>query len=164
MATTDATPLVAANARGLLQQTVVPVLDTVAYAALDALHTLDLKFPGMARAVGGGGRITKLVVIDKDDQAAAGVLWLFTAALANTTHTANGALAIHDTDLATCIGTITFGAYSDGGNGQVSVNGSVDLFYQCDPADDALYGVLQTLGAPTHTASGLTILLQAVLL
>ena len=164
MATTDATPLAAANNRALIQQTVVPVLDTNAYAALDALHTLDLKFPGMARAVGGGGRITKLVVIDKDDQGAAGVLWLFSAALANTTHTANAALAIHDTDAATCIGAIVFGAYQDGANNQVSINATIDLYYQCAAADDALYGVLQTLGTPTHTASGLTVLLGAVLL
>lgn len=99
MATTDATPRRVAGS-SLIIQTVVPVLDTSAYTAKDALHTNDLLLTGMARSSGGGGIIHSLMVIDKDDQGATGVLWLFDAALSNTTHTANGALALHDTDAA----------------------------------------------------------------
>lgn len=161
MATTDATARRAPSG-DLIVQTVTPVLDTNAYTAKDALHTNDLQFTGMARDAGGGGVIRSLLVLDQDDQAAAGVLWLFTAELANTTHTANGALAIHDTDALTCIGQILFGTYYDGANNQSALT-LVELPYLCAAASTSLYGVAQTLGTPTHSASGLRLVLTAEL-
>lgn len=163
MATTDATPRRVAGSN-LVIQTVVPVLDTSIYTAKDVLHTNDLKLTGMARQAGGGGIIHSLMVLDADDQGQSGVLWLFTAELTNTTHTANGALALHDTDAATCIGHILFGTYYDGANNQSALSRDLGLRYACAAGSTDLYAVAQTLGTPTHTASGLTLVLTAELL
>lgn len=163
MATTDATVRRIAGTN-LVVQTVVPVLNTTQYTAKDAMHTNDLQFTGMARAAGGGGIIHSLMVIDRDDQAAAGVLWLFDAPLASTTHTINDALAIHDDDAAANIGHVLFGTYYDGANNQAALTRDLGLRYACAAGSRSLYGVLQTLGTPTHSASGLTIVLLAELL
>lgn len=153
MATTDATEVTnnsAAPFRGSVF-TVTPVVDNNnAYAALDAVHTNNLKFAN----IGPSGVIVKLVVIDKDDQGIAGVLHLFTA---ETTQTANSAFAPTDAQAATCVGSIAFGPYEDFNTSRVSTNASVRLAF----AGTDLYGVIQTLGAPTYTtAAGLMLILQ----
>lgn len=137
-----------------------PVLDTNAYAALDALHTANLQFTGLAREAGGAGVITKLVIIDKDDQGAAGVLHLFTAA---TTQTANSAFAPTDDQAGTYVGSIAFGAFQDFNTSRVSTNAAERLYYKCAAGSTSLFGVLQTLGTPTHTPSGLDVKLMAEL-
>lgn len=163
MATTDATPRRAAGNK-LIIQTVVPVLQAAAaYDALDALHTNDLMFPGMARASGGAGIIRAMHLIDKDDQGIAAILWLFSAALSNTTHTVNAAFAPDDADAASYVGSIATGTYRDGNVNQEATT-LLELPYVCAAGSSALYGVLQTAGTPTHTASGLTLVLVAELL
>lgn len=163
MATTSATAVVAGDNARVLIQTVVPVLDTNAYASLDALHTNDLLFPGMGRVLGGSGVITRMTIIDAADQGAAGVLHLFTGELTNTTHTANAAFAPTDADALLYVGSISFGPYSDFNTSQVSVNAAVRLAYKCAAASTSLYGVLQSLGTPTYAADSLTVILQAEL-
>lgn len=160
MATTDATPLRAGNTL-TVTQTVTPVLDTNAYAALDSLHTDPLKLPGMARMNGGSGVITRFTVVDAADQGVALVVHLFTADPTNTTATANAALAVHDTDALTYIGSIASGAYEDLNLNRVATNANVRLAYQCAATDDSLYVLSQSLGAPTYAASSLRFVFQA---
>ena len=132
--------------------TFAPTLDTSAYAALDAMHTTSIELENMAQAVGGSGVITALRVIDADDQGAAGVMHIFTAA---TTQTANSAFAPSDAEAATYVGSITFGPWEDFNTSRASFTRAW-LTYTCDAADTSLYAVLQTFGTPTHTASGIS--------
>lgn len=162
MATTDATPLRESGNR-LIRQTVVPVLDTNIYAAGDALHTNDLLFPSIVRANGGAGIIRSVILLDRDDQNVNATLWLFNATLANTTHTANAAFALHDDDAAGFVGAVAIDTYFDGVNNRLALE-QPNLYFQCAAAADDLYGVLVTVGTPTHTASGLTLILVAELL
>ena len=139
--------------------TATPTLDTSAYATGDALHTADIEFTYALGSNGGTGTVTGLTVIDRDDQGTAGELWLFSATTAATTHTANGAWSLHDTDVANCVAVLSFGPYFDGANNQVSVRGSISQPVKAAAGSRSLFGVLVTRGAPTYTASGLTVTL-----
>lgn len=161
MATTNATVVLSSVGFSLVAvASVVPVLDTNIYASLDALHTNDLLFGSMARQPGGSGTIRRMTVIDGADQGADGVLHLFTAALANTTHTANAAFAPTDADALLYVGSIAFPTYQDF---DTSKAGSTvpNLAYRCADGSQSLYGVLQTLGTPTYGASSLKVVLLA---
>lgn len=144
---------VSALEREPVEVAVTPALDNgIAYAPLDALHTTSLEFTDMALEAGGAGIITKLVVVDKDDQGAAGVLHLFTAA---TTQTANAKFSPSDAQAGTYVGSISLGSWEDFDGSRVSANKSDWLYYKCAEGSTSLFGVLQTLGTPTHTPSGL---------
>ena len=134
--------------------TATPTLDTSAYASGDCLHTAVISFSNVASQSGGTGTITKLVVIDKDVQSAAGELWLFDTAV--TPATANAAHAISDADAAHCVGVIPFGPYYASSNNSVSVNGTTRLTFKAASGDSTLYAIAVTRGTPTYTASGLT--------
>jgi hypothetical protein len=140
---------------------VTPTLDTSAYASGDSLHTAVMTFAGMARGNGGTGVISKLVIIDKAVQSAAGELWLFDTAV--TPAAANAAHSISDADAAHCVGVITFGPYAASALNSISTRSGVSLPYKCDPADTALYGILVTRGTPTYAASDLVVNLLASL-
>ena len=75
----------------------------VAYAAGDAIGGL-LEFPNAARIVGGGGTITKVVIIDKDGELAPIDLVLFDRTFTPTAN--NAPLDPSDPDLNNCIGYI----------------------------------------------------------
>lgn len=159
MATTDGTALRDPRG-GIVRVDVTPVLDTSIYAAGDALHTNDLKLPGMGRVNGGAGVIRSVLLLDKDDQNVNATLWLFRGELTNTTHTANAAFNLHDDDLTTFVGAVLIDSYFDGVSNRAAFEQPA-LYYQCASSDTALYAVLVTAGTPTHTASGLTLRLIA---
>ncbi len=137
--------------------TATPTLDTNAYATGDCLHTAVITLTGAASQTAGTGTVTKLTVIDNDLQSAAGECWLFDSAV--TPAAANAAHSISDGDAAHCVGVIPFGPYYASALNSVSVNGTVRLTFKTAAADANLYAILVTRGAPTYTASGLTIAL-----
>ncbi len=160
MATTDSTSLLTPNAN-FVRASVVPVLNTTPYSAGDAMHTNDLKMQSMSKDTGGGvGVIRSVLLIDDDDQAATCVLWLFDAALAATTHTINVAFDINDTDADAFVGAITIDTYVDGTSNQLGQE-FPNLYYKTLAGSTDLYAVLETSGTPTHTASGLELIIIA---
>lgn len=140
----------------LVVVSVIPTLDTVAYAAGDSLHTTVMSFANAVRVAGGSGVVDKLLVIDADRQFAAGELWLFSASV--TPAAANAAHSISDADAALCVGVIPFGTYYNSALNSVSVATNVRLPFTV--AATTLFGIAVTRGTPTYTASGLTFRLQ----
>lgn len=149
---TSLTTLTSAVAVDVVEVDFSPTYDTSAFAPLDAMHSTMIELTGMAVENGGSGIITKLALIDADDQGAAGVMHIFKAA---TTQTANSAYAPSDGEAAEYIGSIDFGPWEDFNTSRASWR-QTWLFYTCASDDTSLYAVLQTYGTPTHTANGMT--------
>ena len=130
-----------------------PTLDTSAYASGDCLHTAVIQFVGIPDGI---GFIDKMIVVDADLQSVALELWLFSATV--TPAAANAAHSISDAHAALCVGVISSGPYYASALNSVSVAKGVALPFKC--AATTLFGILVTRGAPTYTASGLTVSLQ----
>lgn len=132
-----------------------PVLDTAIFASGDSLHTADMTFDRVVQEEAGSGLIKSVVILDRDAEGANLELWLFTRALANTTHTANSAWNLHDSDLPYFIDAIPVGTWYAGSANKVGISAqNLDIPFKCEADTTKLYGVLVTRATPTYTAAG----------
>jgi hypothetical protein len=138
----------------------VPVLDTNAYAAGDALHVAPIEFPGLLKGPGFTTTLTGLIVEDSTatPQNIPLTLWLFDKA--NLTLPALNAawtLVAGDREkLIACVSTDIWNTST--ATGRAEVWGlSIPLRSRFPHPSASLYGVLQSLGAPTYTAASLRI-------
>ena len=133
---------------------VTPTVSTTpAYTAKDAVGS-NMTFSAAARANGGTGRITKVVIEDKGQQMKDLSLAIFNTNPAAATD--NAIFAPSDAELASDVymGAIQIGAgmYDDySTNSAATWTGS--LPFVCAAADTALYGVLVARGTPTYTST-----------
>jgi hypothetical protein len=137
----------------------IPVLDTSAYAAGDALHVLPLIiFKNALRAPTFKGWVTDLVVEDSTatPQNAAGELWLFDRP-AVTLPALNAAWTLVAADRIKLVTVIPFGPYYTSTATGVSIAGDFRKRIWSRVASPNLYGLLVTRGAPTYTASSLKV-------
>ena len=153
-AATVAHPTIVASPQLDIVQT--PTISAAAiYAAGDALGGL-LTFADAALAVGGSGAITKVVIIDDDQELAPVDLVLFDRAF---TPTADNALfAPSDADMQFCIGYVDVAAtdYASFVDNSVAAKSSglrMPFPYQLGAASSSLYGQLVVRSTPTYTAT-----------
>ena len=145
--------------------TVTPVL-TVAglYASGDYVGTsaTAMDFTPMARVAAGSGLIMRAVLVDDSAQTVPCELWLFHTAPAGLPAD-NAAFTITDADALNLIAVIPFDTYYASALNTVSIgeltNGHAP--FVCAAADQSLFGVLVTRGAPTYATGQLHVTLLA---
>jgi len=132
-----------------------PVLDTSAYANNDVLFDAQL-ISGLCFDKDRACILDHAVLIDKDDQGVAVDLYFFSSQV--VFGTANGAVAISDTDLLAGCGKISFatGDYTDLGGARIAVKSNLGLIIKPVSASNDIYvaGILG-VSTPTFTASGI---------
>lgn len=127
---------------------VTPTVSTTpAYTAKDAVGAL-MTFSNAVRASGGTCRLEAVQVVDKGQQMADLELVLFDRTL--TAPTDNAIFAPTDAELATCVGVVPIGGWSD-----LSTNSVADMAVGRSMVLNGtdLFGVLVTRGTPTYTAT-----------
>lgn len=147
--------------RDVVTASVTPTLDTNVFADKDLMHATVMEFTNMARRAGGSGWITLPTLYDTGDIGGAVDLWLLTASPTNSTLTANSAITLHDTDLATVIDVVQFVTFHDAVNGQVSTRTDKRIHYVCASGSTSVFGLLVARNAGTYAAGGLTAKLTA---
>jgi len=130
-----------------------PTISTGIYAAGDALGGL-LTFANAVLATGGSGVITKVVIIDYDQELAPIDLVLFNQTFTNTAD--NAPFDPSDADLANCIGYIDIAAtdYSDFTDNSVAAKTSgLRMPFPITLVGTSLFGQMVVRSAPTYTAT-----------
>ena len=138
------------------------------YAANDILSnstTAALAMPwvfnGVARRKGGSGYITRMIGTCTATSAVARLrLWLFSQTPMASTRTDNAAFALALVDKVRLVGFIDLPAMSSATNFVYAQNIDVKLQFNCQPAEDTLYGILQTLDAETNEAASMAVTLE----
>jgi len=136
----------------VIQITITPTISTGIYAAGDALGGL-LTFANAVRSVGGSGIVTKVVIIDRDQERAATDLVLFNQTFTPTAD--NAAFDPSDADLANCIGYIDVAAtdYANFVDNSVAAKSSgLRMPFPITLVGTSLFGQMVTRGTPTYTA------------
>jgi hypothetical protein len=133
--------------------TISPTVTAGAYHANDVIGG-KLTLAGAVRIAGAGGLINTLTVQDLAGQKAVLQIFLFQADPAAGTYTDNGALDIHDTDMAYCIGYITVAAtdYIDLADNSVAFLSNLGIPIQA-LTGTSIYAVMRTTGTPTYAAT-----------
>lgn len=132
----------------VVRLSVTPTVSTSpAYAAKDAVGAL-MTFSNAVRASGGTCRIDGVQVVDKSQQRPDLELVLFDRTLSAPTD--NAIFAPTDAELATCVGVIYIGGWSD-----LSTNSVADVPYGREVVLNGtdLFGVLVTRSTPTFVAT-----------
>ena len=130
-----------------------PAVTAGAYAAGDALG-LMVTFANAARVAGGGGTITKIVILDE-----AGQLAPIDVVFFNVTFTAtadNAPFDPSDADLANCIGYVDVAAtdYADFVDNSVAAKASgLRMPFDYDLAGTSLFGQMVVRDTPTYVAT-----------
>lgn len=139
-------------------QWVTPVLDTNAYTAGDALHVAPLRFSGILRAPSYTTTAVGLVVEDSTStpQNIGLTLWLFDRPEI-TTPSLNGAWTMVAADREALVACIPSGPYNTSTATGLSTRYDIRVPLRNRRERDSLWCVLQTLGAPTYTASSLRV-------
>lgn len=135
---------------------VVPTVDTSAYTANDTLFDRTA-IPGAARVAAGSGIVRGVTLIDKDDNAAAGINLFFLSA--NVAFgTINAAPSITDANSLKIQGmlAIASGDFIDVGGAKVANKPNLYLPFKLD-SGTSLYVAAQCLGTPTQTAGGIVL-------
>ena len=151
VSTTNPVPIETEDPVDIVQQ---PTISAAAiYAAGDALGGL-LTFANAARVAGGGGTITKVVVLDEDQELAPIDVVFF-----NVTFTATGnndPFDPSDADLANCIGYVDIAAtdYADFTDNSVAAKASgLRMPFDYDLVGTSLFAQMVVRSAPTYTAT-----------
>jgi len=134
--------------------TINPTLDTSPYGIGDVFFVQNTIANASIESAG-SGIIESIVVIDKDDVAPAFTLVFFDASV--TVQTINTAWAVSDSDMANMIGRESFVAadYKDFGSNRAA---QTQTYWRYSLASGtSIYCAAFCDGAPTMTASGLTI-------
>jgi len=139
--------------------TITPTLDTNAYTSGDLLFD-STEIANAVRVNGGTCIVQSITIIDKDDQLKA--MKLIFADAATDFGTVNSAPDPDDTEVATVVGhyevSIDDSANNiDLGGASVHCHRNVGLVLKAGAATTSLWVAGMTMGAPTHTASGLVI-------
>jgi hypothetical protein len=129
----------------------IPTVTAGLYAANDAVGGL-LTFVNAGRAIGYGGVIKDMIIIDDEGQDVALELWLF-----NQTFTAmvdNAPWAPSEADMENLVAIIATadGAYYQAAAGARSA-ARVEVSQRYDLVGTSLFGQLVTRGAPTYAAT-----------
>jgi hypothetical protein len=135
-----------------------PTIDTSAYAAGDAVGGL-LTFSNAARFSGGGVRLKKVLLVDKDQEMAPYDLVLFKVTFTATADQA--AFDPSDADLANIAAVVRIepGSYANFTDNAVGASRDLDIPILLDGT--SLFGQLVTRGTPTYSASSdLTVILS----
>lgn len=138
---------------------IIPVLDAAAYAANDVLFTAT-EIPNAVYA-GKAALLAGVTVIDKDDQAAAGLdLYFFTVGTASMGARNAPATSITDADAEEFLGRVSIasGDWEDVGGAKIArVNaGNIPLIGEGSPGT-SIWMIGVTRGTPTPSVSGLVI-------
>jgi len=139
--------------------TITPTLDTNAYTGGDLLFD-STEIANAVRVNGGTCIVQSITIIDKDDQLKP--MKLIFADAATDFGTVNSAPDPDDTEVATVVGhyevSIDDSANNiDLGGASVHCHRNVGLVLKAGAATTSLWVAGMTMGAPTHTASGLVI-------
>lgn len=120
------------------------VVTGAAYQDGDAIGT-TIMFPGMVRAEVGSGQLYSATYLDNDDEGLQIDLHLFSTP-PTYVPTDNGAYSPADGDLASYVGTVSFSAFYNLGNNQVSVGTFNPIAFVGD-GEVNLYGQVVARGA-----------------
>ena len=134
--------------------TITCSLDTSAYADGDVIFDTQ----EIANAVRNNGEsciLQSVHVVDIDDQGIELDLVLFNAA--TSLGTENSAPDVDDTEVLTTLGIVNVADYIDLGANQIATVDGIGLALKAGAATTSLYVAGITRGAPTYSASGLTI-------
>jgi len=131
-------------------------LNTSQYASGDVLADTQAITAAM-HVNGGAGVIDSVVVLDKDDQAAALDLVFLQTNVAIGTE--NSAVSITDTAADEVLGVVEVAAgdFVDLVNNQVAFKGNLGIIVQAPSGVDDLYVAAISRGTGTYTASGITL-------
>lgn len=134
----------------------IPTLETSAYADGDLLFDAT-ELSNFVRSTGKTGLIQSITVIDKDDQKVA--FDLFSAYETVDFGTVNSAPSISDADAAKVqrVCRVETSDYIDLGGVSVATLTNIGLVVEPASASRSMFFAGVTRGAPTYTASGLTI-------
>ena len=142
-------------AASLLVASVTFSLDTSIYASGDVLSDTQA-ITSAFRVSGGGGKVTQIALLDKDDQTAAGIDVVFFRS--NTSlGTENAAPSISDTNAAEILGIVSVasGDWIDIGGSKLATKTLATPLEVQATTGTSLYVALITRGTPTQTASGI---------
>ena len=136
-------------------------LDTSAYAAGDVLFDFQ-EVADAARESGGSVLIQSITVVDADDQKAAMDIKVASAAVSLGTE--NGVPDISDADAATVqhLYSITASDYKDMGGVSHATIGNLGIVVGAAAGSTSIYIGGITQGTPTHTASGLKLIIGLI--
>lgn len=147
--------------------TVVPTLDTSAYASGDVLFVAK-ELPDALIAPGSAAMLTGVTLIDKDDQVAAGLdLYFFSKSVSMGSLNAP-ATSISDSDAAYFLGKVSVasGDWEDVGGVKWATAAAPGkgLLLACDDLTltTSVWVIGVTRGTPTYTASGITLRVSIV--
>lgn len=134
------------------QVDVTPTITGGAYAADDVVGGIQT-IASASRVAGKAIILQSLVITDLAKQDAAMRIFFFNANPGTGTYSDNGALTIHDTDMALCIGAISIAAsdYIDASASSVGTLPHVGL--ELIPTATSLFAVAQTKDADTWTTT-----------
>lgn len=126
-----------------------PTVTAGAYIANDAVGGL-LTFANAGRAIGYGGVVKDMIILDDAGQDAEMELWLFNATF--TPMVDNAPWAPSEADLRKLVAIITTanGAYFDAGTPSAAM---VEVSQRYDLVGTSLFGQLVTRGTPTYVAT-----------
>lgn len=131
---------------------------TTAYTAGDQVGSI-FTFTGMARANGGSGTITGVVMISAADITGGYDLMLFRSSI--TLAADNAAFAISDTDALEIIGLVQMSGAWDIGNNRLAQQFNLAVPYVCGGSTTSIYGALITRAG--HTFFGAATDIQLIL-
>jgi len=130
-------------------------LDTSAYASGDVLADTQ-EIAGAMRSANGKGLLQSIVLLDEDDQTAAGIDVVFLKS--NTSlGTENAAPSISDANAREVLGIVSVasGDWIDLGGAKLATVRNIALPVQAATDTTSVYVALITRGTPTQTASGI---------
>ena len=126
----------------------IPTVTAGAYIANDAVGGL-LTFANAARAIGWGGVVKNMIILDDAGQDAELELWLFNQTFTAMADNAPWAPAEADLENLICIISTTNGAWFPAGTPSAA---RVEVSQRYDLIGASLFGQLVTRGTPTYAA------------
>lgn len=137
---------------------VTPTIDTAIYSSGDQVGSL-MEFTNAVSVSGGTGILLDVSIVDKDKEAAALVLHLFSDK-PTVTSSDNGALNIADSEMATkyiCSVVIAAADYTTLSANSVSTSSGGCILKSTKSSDNtkgtSVWGILSTTGTPTYTTT-----------
>lgn len=151
--------LILANTGGALparQRSVTLSLDTSIYAAGDVLAATQ-EITEAVRARGFSSVLDQITVLDKDDQTAADMTFVFFSANV-ALGTENAAPNISDLNAEKVLGVVKVVAadFVDVGGAKIGTKSNIKLLVTPDDGTSIFFGVI-TAGTPTQTAAGIVV-------
>lgn len=140
--------------------TSTPTIDTAAYASGDLVGASEISLtPAVISEAGkaASGLVQTVVIIDEDAQEVNLDVYFFDTEPAATTFTDNAAFAPTDADLDFLVGVASVTDWKSQSTNSVGQVLNLGLPFELAAGATTLYAVLVTRGAPTYSATGLTL-------